>query len=78
MAKKNYSVAEVLSIVDEHGIGLAITTELDAKNIKDEDLSDLWERASELLSEIKDYLDENGDSIDDADDDADSEDDDYN
>jgi len=65
MAKRNYSVSEILSLVDEEGIGYAILN-TNHSSIKDEDLSDMWERASEILLEIREYLDDNGDKVDDS------------
>ena len=77
MAK--YSVSQVADIIDEEGLGFALTTGIEVKQIKDADLADLWERAKDAIEEITAYVEDNRDSVDDADvADPDGSDDDYN
>lgn len=75
MAKRKQSVSEIASIVESEGLGYAIQHYIAVSSIKDEDLSDMWARAKELLAEIEEYIEDNADDMDDAGEDGDDHDD---
>lgn len=76
MAKK-YSVSQVADIISSEGLGYAIQSYLKSTQIKDEDLAEMWERASDILTEITEYIEENSDSVDDADEPSEDDDESY-
>lgn len=51
-----YCLQEVADIVDNEGIGYAITAYMSHKAIEDEELASLWEQADEVLSKIEKIL----------------------
>jgi hypothetical protein len=66
MAKQKHSVSEIAGIIENEGLGYAIQSYISASSIKDEDLADMWARATELLNEIEAYVEDNADDVDDA------------
>jgi len=77
MAKRKLSVSEVQGVVENESLGYAIQHAINFKEIKDQDLADLWERATDLLLEIENYIEDNADDvsgIDENDEDGDDED----
>lgn len=86
MAKKKYTLSDVLSIIESDGIGNAIENLIDSSSITDPDLEDLWSRAKTILDDIREHIElggserdeEVGDDGDDGDDDDDDDGDEWN
>lgn len=65
-----YSINEVAAIIENEGLGYAIESYCSPSSIRDEDLSNMWEEARDLLIRIQEYIDLNNGS-DDSDEDDD-------
>jgi hypothetical protein len=68
MSKRKLSVSEIAHVIESEGLGYAIQSYLSSSQIKDDDLADMWERASDLLKEITEYVEDNSDDVNDSDD----------
>ena len=54
-----YTTADVLDIVEQEGLGCAITQYIKPTQLVDRKLALLWDEAKELLDQIQTYIDEN-------------------
>ncbi len=50
------SVEDIVSIVENEGLGYAVGEYLDAESIKDKTLAKLWGQAQDALDEVEHYL----------------------
>jgi hypothetical protein len=50
------TIAEVADVVENEGLGYAITGYMSSESIKDKELAELWDKAEDILQQITDIL----------------------
>jgi len=56
--KRTMNNKQIAHIVDNEGLGYAITDYMGSEDFKDRHLAKLWDQAKEILDEITEILDE--------------------
>lgn len=56
MSERKYNIQSVAEIVHKEGLGYSIHSYLNAKQIEDEKLSQMWKECSDKMQEIGNYI----------------------